>query len=400
MIITSIVAAVVVTAVAIGLVFFFMKKGDNSQDNDNENQQPTSGEVGGYEWVDMGGSVKWATCNLGAETPTQDGDFYMWGSTSVEESCNETRSNTYRKDFPVISGTPEYDAAAAQMGNGWRMPTLEEVQELIDNCTWQPTVQDGVNVFIATSKITGKTLVFPLAGYKEFTRHGGHGNAGAYWTGTPYRFKTQSYKFALYNNGMKQGAGPMDELRYMGLPIRPVIEQVNMTPSSDQPTAQPTGISPDLLFLDLKGDVASVEIKSSSRSPLYTDRTITFDEKGMIVTIDGTKPKLQRDNQGRIIQYEFTEIDDMGEEQPCQTTMKYNSNGTLSEWFTANEYGEWNTQISYNKDGSVKEYVVGDDIETMTVKVKILKTDDHGNWTSRKIEEDNVTESRIIQYRK
>ena len=110
--------------------------------------QPADGEIGGHEYVDLGlpSGLLWATCNLGAETPFEIGDMYAWGETvpkTVFDYDNYQHlveivvdENNY-VDFIMadlgecIAGT-QYDAAAVNWGYGWRMPTMAEIDELIE----------------------------------------------------------------------------------------------------------------------------------------------------------------------------------------------------------------------------------------------------------------------------
>ncbi len=108
-----------------------------------------SGVVNGYAYVDLGlpSGLKWATCNVGATNPWEYGNYFAWGETTPKSiydwstylNGNITRYDdwgTYN-DLPRfitdIAGTP-YDAARVNMGGSWRMPTVAELDELIDNC--------------------------------------------------------------------------------------------------------------------------------------------------------------------------------------------------------------------------------------------------------------------------
>lgn len=112
------------------------------------------------EYIDLGLSVKWATRNLGADSPTGYGDCYAWGETTPKPysgnywqykfSTDEGYATKYNfnKDFGYNGFTDnkslldsEDDAATANLGDGWRMPTKNEWQELIDSCYWLWTVR-------------------------------------------------------------------------------------------------------------------------------------------------------------------------------------------------------------------------------------------------------------------
>ena len=104
--------------------------------DDNKNESGIS-MVNGHEAVDLGLSVKWATCNVGANSPEESGGYYAWGET-VEK--NNYDSDTYEyKNMNIgdnISGT-QYDVARVKWGESWRMPTVDEFVELINNCTYE-----------------------------------------------------------------------------------------------------------------------------------------------------------------------------------------------------------------------------------------------------------------------
>ena len=127
-----------------------------------------SGSYGRHEYVDLGlpSGTLWATCNVGANNPEDFGDYFAWGETSPKDDYNW---DTYRysnggsnghpnltkycsdSDYGYNGFTdnltilqPEDDAATANWGNGWRMPTKEECQELFSYCTWLYTTQNGM----------------------------------------------------------------------------------------------------------------------------------------------------------------------------------------------------------------------------------------------------------------
>ena len=143
--------------------------------------------VGGvtYEYVDLGLSVKWAKCNIGAKTETEYGDYFMWGSTrpNTPDECTWAKApfnggNTdYNagafnqvKDTACPNGilAKEYDTATQIMGGNWRMPTKNELKELIDNTNsvWVPNYNNsGINGRKFTSKINGNSIFIPAAGW-------------------------------------------------------------------------------------------------------------------------------------------------------------------------------------------------------------------------------------------
>ena len=105
----------------------------------------------GYEYVDLGLSVKWATCNVGATSPEDYGDYFSWGETTTKEIYKYSDSPTYwltnselqTKGYIDEGGnlTSQYDAATANWGGNWRMPTNVEMYELINDCIWTRTTR-------------------------------------------------------------------------------------------------------------------------------------------------------------------------------------------------------------------------------------------------------------------
>lgn len=123
----------------------------------------TPGEV-----VDLGLSVKWASCNLGASTPTEFGGYYAWGETSTKEEYSEDTYSYYDKstnrytDIGSEIGGTAYDAATVNLGKGWRTPSVGHLKELM-MCKHEWTQVDGVNGYLFTGP-NGNTLFLPAAG--------------------------------------------------------------------------------------------------------------------------------------------------------------------------------------------------------------------------------------------
>ena len=119
----------------------------------------------GREYVDLGLSVKWAKYNIGASETSLYGNYYAWGEITTKNSYDANNSATYGVDLDNIYGNPKYDAASANWGGSWRMPTKNEMQELINNCTWTWTTQNGVNGYLVTGK-NNNSIFLPASGYK------------------------------------------------------------------------------------------------------------------------------------------------------------------------------------------------------------------------------------------
>ena len=95
-------------------------------------------DYNGHDYVDLGlpSGLKWATCNVGSTTPEGYGDFFAWGEINTKDSYTPQNSITNGYQIGDISGNEQYDAARANWGATWRLPTKEELQELLDNCVF------------------------------------------------------------------------------------------------------------------------------------------------------------------------------------------------------------------------------------------------------------------------
>ena len=195
------------------------------------------GSHNGHEYVDLGLSVKWATCNVGASKPEEYGDYFAWGETQPKETynwstykwCNGSFDTQTKYCTDSYYGTVDNktvleaadDVATANWGGSWRMPTTEEQQELINNCTWTWTTQNGVNGYKVTSKSNGNSIFLPAAGYRLDSSLGGAGGYGYYWssslnTVTPYS--------AYYLSSRSRYVDWNKSSRSCGYSVRPVCQ--------------------------------------------------------------------------------------------------------------------------------------------------------------------------------
>ena len=169
---------------------------------------PNTGATGsenGYEYVDLGLSVKWATCNVGATKPEEYGDYFAWGETEPKSTydwstykwCNGSYDTQTKYCIDSYYGTVDNknqlelsdDAARANWGGSWRMPTKAEQDELREQCTWTWTSQNGVYGYKVTSKKSGytnKSIFLPAAGYRDDSSFDYAGSYGDYWSSSLY----------------------------------------------------------------------------------------------------------------------------------------------------------------------------------------------------------------------
>ena len=142
----------------------------------------------GHEYVDLGlpSGLKWATCNIGARAPEASGDYFAWGEIKTKKSFSESGSLTYgKKKYSIeIVGNSQLDAARANWGGSWRMPTKYECQELIDKCKWEWVTVNGVNGYKVTGP-SGASIFLPATGYRSGSSLNSAGSFGFYWSSTP-----------------------------------------------------------------------------------------------------------------------------------------------------------------------------------------------------------------------
>lgn len=145
------------------------------------------------EWVDLGlpSGLLWAKANIGSAKPEGVGLYFSWGNTDGHATgSGYDFSQTVYDTTPAAAITANLslsqDAARANLGTPWRMPTAAEFQELYDNCTSVWTTLNGVNGRLFTSNVNGNTLFFPAAGYYDGTSLGSRWSSGYYWSSTYY----------------------------------------------------------------------------------------------------------------------------------------------------------------------------------------------------------------------
>ena len=185
--------------------------------------------------IDMGlpSGTKWACCNVGASKPEEYGGYYAWGETK-EKSCYDWDTYMYYNEYlnssteewidewiyigDDIAGT-QYDVAHVKWGGSWRMPSYEQLAELLENCEWTWTTQNGVIGMLVTGP-NGGTVFLPAAGYR-WQDWLVNDERGDYWSSS-LRPSDESIAYSL--DFVSGGVGWDDQgcIRYEGRSVRPV----------------------------------------------------------------------------------------------------------------------------------------------------------------------------------
>ena len=219
-----------------------------------------SGTVQSHDYVNLGLSVKWATCNVGASVPEEEGDYYAWGETSTKSDyswdtykwckngwddhltkyCSDSRYGyyiygeytdegvefwkdvwqKYRFTDDLTTLEPADDVATVKWGNKWRMPTKEEIEELCDKCTWTWIQRNGYNGHKVTGP-NGKSIFLPAAGYRDGTEVNNRGSNGNYWSGTLDEVNSDRAYYLYFGSDYHDWGS---DSRNYGHTVRPVTE--------------------------------------------------------------------------------------------------------------------------------------------------------------------------------
>ena len=235
---------VTLTATPTSEGYAFVKWSDENTDNPRtltvtDNTELTA--IFDYAAVDLGlpSGTKWATCNVGATTPEEYGDYFAWGETETKSNyswstykwCNGSSSTLTKYNTSSSRGTVDNktvleladDAATVNWGGAWRMPTDAEWTELRENCEWTWTSDyngTGVAGRIVTSKINGNSIFLPAAGFRYNDVLYYVGRYGYYWSSslnTDYPY----YAWVVYFNSDYVYRNNI--YRFYGQSVRPVL---------------------------------------------------------------------------------------------------------------------------------------------------------------------------------
>ena len=196
----------------------------------------------GFQAVDLGlpSGIKWASCNVGAESPEEYGNYYAWGEVTTKEDYSRSTYNyangskseltkyctksTYGKDGFTDGKTTldlEDDAAHVNWGGAWRMPTDAEWTELRTNCTWTWTTQNNVKGCLVKSNTNSNSIFLPAAGYRNGTSLSNVGSYGYYWSASLFNASPDG-AWDLYFGSGSQSRSCYG--RNYGFSVRPVCQ--------------------------------------------------------------------------------------------------------------------------------------------------------------------------------
>ena len=214
--------------------------------SDDDDSKPIHDSV---KYVDLGlpSGLKWATCNIGATKPEEYGDYYAWGEIKTKATYEwgnykwmqqgksereyitkytiaDSRIEGIWYDGMKFIGDgksvlePEDDVATAKLGSPWRMPTIANIRELIDNCTWEWTEVNGVKGCKGTAS-NGKSIFLPAAGFRTGSSYLDKGKRVYFWSRELSAFSYCSYFFDYIAN--ESPTLPYC-IRMLGFSVRPV----------------------------------------------------------------------------------------------------------------------------------------------------------------------------------
>ena len=193
-------------------------------------------------YVDLGLSVKWAICNVGASKPEEYGDYYAWGETEPKEfyfwdtykfcdgsyktltkyTDSECGKDGFSDNKSVLD--PEDDVAHVKWGGNWRIPTKDELEELRTQCTWTSSTLNGVKGYTVTSKVDGYTdrsIFMPATGMRIRQWTLSTDTIGRFW-GNSIEIDDDSNEAVYLDFSFSRGPGRFSIVRCFGQCVRPV----------------------------------------------------------------------------------------------------------------------------------------------------------------------------------
>lgn len=263
-----------------------------------------------HEYVDLGLSVKWATCNVGANKPEEYGEYYAWGETETKSKYSEQNyfdTNDGGKTYNKYNDTgglkvleAEDDVAHVKWGGNWRMPTDAEQDELIENCSCEWTSRGGIKGYIVTGP-SGKSIFLPAAGIRGRYSAEGQGSHGDYLSNSLYNYKYSKGLRFYYDGDVGRYAGS----RYVGQSVRPVYSEKQQNPDQERYL----NVSKYDYTIEADGGNICLEYMSNAHCDLWPD--VDWISRSSGKTINIQKNTSENSRKGQVVihspQYGFTE---------------------------------------------------------------------------------------------
>ena len=188
----------------------------NRQNRDNAQPKRSlpTGKVNGYDAIDLGLSVRWAACNIGASSPEDFGSFYAYGDPTGKKFTHNIHDYPGGKNIV----NTELDIAKKHWGIEWRLPTTEEMKELKEKCTWKYSVLGGLKGFYVIGP-NGGSIFLPIAGCTPNGEERYTQDCGFYMCGDN---SNEYYTFSLILYPHAPSFNPV--YVYMGISVRAVTK--------------------------------------------------------------------------------------------------------------------------------------------------------------------------------
>ena len=249
------------------------------------------------EAIDLGLSVKWASCNLGATVPNGYGDYYAWGEKDTKSSynwsnykwCDGSADTITKYNIDDSYGTVDNnavlnasdDVVRVKLGGKWRIPTSDDWEELMSNCSMEYKYKYGSYGWLVTSNINGASIFLPFPGIKEGDYFNAAGNSGSYWSSSLYMDDPCKASYVrIDNNSFQKGT----LFRNCGVSLRPVYgDFINVS------AIQLTKSKLDLLIFDTESLSATILPENATFKTIIwsssNKRVATVDNNGIVAAI-------------------------------------------------------------------------------------------------------------------
>lgn len=202
----------------------------------NLEEQVVELDANGHEYVDLGlpSGTLWATCNVGATSQEESGDYYSWGETTTKERFYNSDYKWYDANTDLYTkyvlnekyGTidnktelePDDDVAHVVWGGDWRMPTEQDVEELMNNARWYMDEKNSVYGYTIVSNKNSNSIFLPFAGGRFYSGVQDSNSQGCYWTKNVTSYYGATYLSIKWDEKSMGGW-----FRQYGLSVRPVL---------------------------------------------------------------------------------------------------------------------------------------------------------------------------------